>query len=1025
MMAVQESPPVKRRRSRSSSVQRMLDLEKKIRMERIKAAPRNSKPAPGLLTDPPGRNNPQSISLNSTPRHSSVNLPSPARASDSRFTLEDPTALRAASQPNLLQNGSYSARARESTGTAAANATRMAITLASAASNTEVEYDPVSSNPQSPSWGPQEVSKQGKKAAEKAARAAKRISGHRLVKPPPSASRTPHLLARQSVPAPPAPPPSGNAGQHQRSSSFGPPNHPSTDSGPRQSRRRADSLSSITSVSSIASKIKASFELPRGRSTTPRGERSSSFLGGIKLQKEREAEAEWLNRKAGPGQESYNIPARYMYRQPADSSVARSHSRSSSCSAVSNSSMTPHLIPNPPPLTFPPQHRYRGPPVALRKPRPISRSRSSSRSPIVGPEGSDPNLQRGVSRDGSRGPQGSRNASRVSIDRLSLNGTSAPRPQTSDGFNTSTAQTGEGLVRNGLSDVAALSAVLNSVDLSDGSPRVEEACPAPPPGEDTLSPQHQKAMPTANTTTQPPELEKNQLPSTSVPTQNPPPEDPDRPASRRRHSSFLGLTRTSLLSPMKPRNLPQEPLPAPEATHTVKYTPDERPPRTSAIRQFRDAAMAAFHIRSTSTARGRRDSMASGQLASGQLSPVDAVAGSGRTSPFPEISTFTTPAAIETPPATDFTELWPGKGDATGLRSRPPLTHHYNLARPSDRSSVSSYDTAYSHYPSTVTPNTSPPQSERGLLTTAGADDGQKILSSYDKSGLPTVPLPATAAVARNAPTPPPGPKSARRAVRGSGVGGEINSGTATTRPKVDSHPSSLKRDMASNELDAEWTQASASLKKRSNRQVLDASLFPKPLALHHPAGSIDSNISATDTAGQGSGASSPQTKNKRQIGMYSDGVVPRSSDNKANAPRDTETPPMSSYLDHVKKSGGSAIPKGSTRPMGSSPLSKPPRGRSLLSEDQVGQILDKVLVQCCNCRYYHDMPTRMYERMKLHGEAITSPGASGPIITAYTPKAPGKPGKLAVRCPWCRHEMGIKCCSGFVAAVCLKEKLH
>ncbi|CAI4219407.1 unnamed protein product, partial [Parascedosporium putredinis] len=179
---VNDRPPVKRRRSRSSSVQRMLDLEKKIR---------------------PWVNHGRSAS-------------------------EMSTASRAASQPDLLQ---------------------MAPTLP------ELGYQ------QTPTWDPQEGDKDWKKAADKAAKAAKRASAQRLVKPPPSASRTPHLMARQPAPGPPT---TGYSSQSERSSSYGPPDHASIDQGSRRSRRRSDSVNSITSVSSIASKIKASFDRPRG-----------------------------------------------------------------------------------------------------------------------------------------------------------------------------------------------------------------------------------------------------------------------------------------------------------------------------------------------------------------------------------------------------------------------------------------------------------------------------------------------------------------------------------------------------------------------------------------------------------------------------------------------------------------------------------------------------------------------------------------------------------------------------------------
>lgn len=982
-------------------------------MERLKAAPRDRKPAPGLLTDPPSRTNRQSTSLNSTPQHSSVNLPTQTWASNSRITIEDPGTVRAGSQSDLFQNGSYSARARESLGTAAA--TRMGMTLANAAQSSEVDVDVASPSTQSP----REKRKQDKKA-KRAARTP------RLQKPPPSASRTPQLFARHSVPVP-STAPGYDVQSHQRSNSYGDPSS-IIDSGTRQSRRRSDSMNSITSVSSIASKIKASFELPRGRSTTPRGERSSSFMGGIKLQKEREAEAEWANRQVGPNGESYNIPARYMYRQPGGSSVGRSHSRSSTCSAASISSMAPHIIANPQALTFPPQHRHRGPPTALRKPAPISRSRSSSRSPIVRPEVStDADLQPPASREGLGDPYSSQNGSRAALDSLP----SASRPWTGEGPNRSRPQTSESLRNQGLSDVAALSAVLNSVDLSDSGPRRNEGAPVPSEKDVVLpSPKRLKnPMLEGNKETRHIKPEKQNPSSSSAPAHPATATDPERPQHRRRGSSFLGMKRTNLLSPMKPRNQrTEQPEPAPpEPNQDAKPLQAERPRRASAIRQFRDAAKAAFHIRSPSAVRGRRNS-----LVSGQVSPAGTAIGSGRTSPFPDIAAITTPPAIPTPEATDTAAPWSRKEtvpeirDTAETRGRPPLTHQNNAVRPSDHSSISSYDTAHSQYLSTVTPDTSRPQSERGLVSTADADDGQKVLPDDDdddgKSGLPSGTRPTLGGV-RNVSTPPPGPKNARRAFRMSG-GTETLVAPVTSQPKTEPNTWPLKVEPpAKAEIDAEWVHVTAPFKKKSGRQLLDVSLIPPPLVLHNQTGSIDSNISNPDTLTRGSGASSPQIRPKRRDKVYNDDGVSLNTDSKTSVvSRETKTPPpLASYLGHVRRVGGSATPKGSPRPSGASPLSNPPRGRTLVSEAHVGETLSKVLVQCCSCRYFHDMPTRVYERMKLHGDTRSST----PTIPAYTPKAPEKLGSTAVRCPWCRHEMGIKCCSGFLTSVHLKEKLH
>ncbi|KAI1323398.1 hypothetical protein F5Y16DRAFT_403508 [Xylariaceae sp. FL0255] len=75
---------------------------------------------------------------------------------------------------------------------------------------------------------------------------------------------------------------------------------------------------------------------------------------------------------------------------------------------------------------------------------------------------------------------------------------------------------------------------------------------------------------------------------------------------------------------------------------------------------------------------------------------------------------------------------------------------------------------------------------------------------------------------------------------------------------------------------------------------------------------------------------------------------------------------------------------------------------------------LAKMLVECCSCHYFHDMPSRVYECMAKPDAVVEdkSLGVSAAITTM-------------VKCPWCGHGMTTQCCSGYAAVVYLKEKLH
>ncbi|KAK0117934.1 hypothetical protein ONS95_012246 [Cadophora gregata] len=73
-----------------------------------------------------------------------------------------------------------------------------------------------------------------------------------------------------------------------------------------------------------------------------------------------------------------------------------------------------------------------------------------------------------------------------------------------------------------------------------------------------------------------------------------------------------------------------------------------------------------------------------------------------------------------------------------------------------------------------------------------------------------------------------------------------------------------------------------------------------------------------------------------------------------------------------------------------------------------------KMFVVCCQCKYFHDMPSKIYECMVKPDNVVMDKdlGVSGVISTN-------------VKCPWCGHGMGTNCCAGYAAVVYLREKLH
>ena len=131
---------------------------------------------------------------------------------------------------------------------------------------------------------------------------------------------------------------------------------------------------------------------------------------------------------------------------------------------------------------------------------------------------------------------------------------------------------------------------------------------------------------------------------------------------------------------------------------------------------------------------------------------------------------------------------------------------------------------------------------------------------------------------------------------------------------------------------------------------------------------------------------------------------------------------------------------------------------------------LAKMFVICCKCKYWHDLPSKLYEAMalprKIGLDAVTqSVGAShshsspvnlGDIVgeksnakskshptgqgskgsdksNEKTTPAPTlkemKPGEAkvftTVKCPWCEHGMSTACCAGWTAIVYMHERHH
>ncbi|CAN8101331.1 unnamed protein product [Discula destructiva] len=92
----------------------------------------------------------------------------------------------------------------------------------------------------------------------------------------------------------------------------------------------------------------------------------------------------------------------------------------------------------------------------------------------------------------------------------------------------------------------------------------------------------------------------------------------------------------------------------------------------------------------------------------------------------------------------------------------------------------------------------------------------------------------------------------------------------------------------------------------------------------------------------------------------------------------------------------------------------QPRLSAAIAADSPLGAPISKMLVECCHCKFYHDMPSRVYGAMAQPDDIVKDKrlGVSGQVT-------------MCVKCPWCAHNMSTVCCAGYAAVVYLREKLH
>ena len=96
--------------------------------------------------------------------------------------------------------------------------------------------------------------------------------------------------------------------------------------------------------------------------------------------------------------------------------------------------------------------------------------------------------------------------------------------------------------------------------------------------------------------------------------------------------------------------------------------------------------------------------------------------------------------------------------------------------------------------------------------------------------------------------------------------------------------------------------------------------------------------------------------------------------------------------------------------------------GKGALVEGIEAKPMAKLFVICCKCKFWHDLPSKIYEAMALPKELHRDENGAG---LKGKGKVTGARLETAVKCPWCEHAMTTWCCQGWTTVVYLHERHH
>lgn len=143
-----------------------------------------------------------------------------------------------------------------------------------------------------------------------------------------------------------------------------------------------------------------------------------------------------------------------------------------------------------------------------------------------------------------------------------------------------------------------------------------------------------------------------------------------------------------------------------------------------------------------------------------------------------------------------------------------------------------------------------------------------------------------------------------------------------------------------------------------------------------------------------------------------------------SNSAPDLKLPPRSP----LRANTDGSVPSAGVNPAHRRTMALLSFGKSNTAQGLDTKPIAKLFVICCKCKFWHDLPSNLYElmssRQKLsrrNSDEVGRPPAEGSIGGVANEATLD----TAVQCPWCQHYMTNYCCAGWTTVVYLHERHH